>query len=263
MLPNQIIILGGGSSVNYLGAIEDGLFQFLQNKFSIGINFSYKFVNTTCNLGVDENLYEGTGDHAIHQSHNVIAALPLWIGKDCTGIKHPEPNSIFLKPSKTYDRELKNGVYRASLSGIFATSLAIKLLRQGQSNTEIYLLGYDYSPCMKDGKKFILSDGKPWTHWYQDTFQHRGTGKVSWYAQTGIDPDTQKRLAYAELEFKPFVNEKEVKIFNVGGTSIIPTFPHISYEEFFSRKFDTVDDQDNLRKELRETLLKIKRDNAI
>jgi hypothetical protein len=257
MLPNQIVILGGGASVRYLGAIDRGLFSFLKDKFVIGVNYSYKFVETTCNLGVDENLYNNETTHA------EITKLPLWIGKDHRDLKHKEDNSIFLRASKTYSRDLSTGCYRSSLSGIFALSLAIKLADLGQKDSEIYLLGYDYGPAKKDGQTLLDSQGKPITHWYQEDFRHRGTGKVSWYLQTGLDMETRKRLAYAELEFRPFAAESKVKIFNVCPTSMIPTFPKIDYEAFFSLKSTPVHNQDALRRELREVLSWIKQDKNI
>ena len=267
MLPSNIFLLGGGASVRYLGGIDKGLFQFLQDKFCIGLNYSYKFGDTTCTLGIDETMYE---DEAIHPE---LAKLPLVIWKSQKHIKHPEPNTIFLKPSKNYDRDLNEGVYRASLSGIFSLSLAIKLMDlvahtnpsiAGIEKTpEIYILGYDYGPYIKDGKAVLDSNGKPITHFYQDNFTHRGTGKISWYKQTGLDKETQQRKAYADLEFKPFVSEKEVKIYNVGGTSNIPHFEHISYDELFTKKLISVHSQEALRNELREVLTWIKSEKHI
>lgn len=262
MIPNDIFILGGGASVRYLGGIDMGLFKFLQDKFCIGINYSYKFVNTTCNLGVDETLY----NDSVH--HEEINQLPLWIGKDHKQLKHKELNTIFLKPSKRYDRDLKEGVYRASLSGIFALSLTIKILDETNYPTRIWLIGYDGGPLVQDGKVLLDSQNRPLTHWYQEEFEHRGTGKVSWYQQTGFDQSLGKRVPYFSLEYQPFVSETKVKIYNVGGTSKIPHFEHISYEELFTKKlipghYDAVNNQANLRTELREILWKIKKENNI
>jgi len=262
MLPNQIFILGGGASVRYLGAIDKGLFSFLQDKFVIGLNYSYKFVNTTCTLGIDENVYEGIGEGDPIVAEE-ISKLPLVIWKQNNTITHPKDNTIFLTPSKRYDRDLQGGVYRASLSGIFALSLAVKLMDLGQQNSEVYLLGYDYGPLKVDGKIMYDRFAKPFTHWYQDDFKHRGTGKISWFQQTGLDMETRFRLAYSNLEFRPFATEKKVKIYNVGGTSNIPHFEQISYETFFTKKLIAVNNQDNLRTELKEVLWKIKNEQKI
>ena len=246
MLPNQIIILGGGASVRYLGAIARGLFAFLQDKFTIGINYSHKWVNTTCNLGVDETMYANNQDHA------EIAKVPLWIGKEHWNLGHREPNSIFLKDSVEYDRTLTKGVYKCSLSGIFALSLAIHLLDYAEGNISIYLLGYDNGPATLYENGGIINDSKnrPLTHWYQEEFEHRGTGKINWYCQTLLDYESKKRITKAEEEYRVFKNESKVKIYNVGGTSMIPTFPHISYEQFFERQFTPVINQDELREKL-------------
>lgn len=257
MLPRQIIILGGGASVRYFGGIDKGLFSFLKDKFVIGVNYSHKFVETTCNLGVDENLYND--DHA----HEEIARLPLWIGKEHRDLTRREPNSIFFKPAKVYNRDLDGGIYKSTLSGIFALSLAIKLANLGQESPEIYLLGYDYGPLKHDGKIVRGKDKKPLTHWYQESFTHRGTRKISWYQQSGVDKETKLRLAYAELEFKPFAAEKKVKIFNVCPSSMIPVFPKIGYEEFFTSALTTVHNQEAVRNELREVLSWIKTEKHI
>ena len=259
MLPNQIILLGGGASIRYLGAIDKGLFKFLQDKFTIGINYSHKWCPSTCSIGVDEMMYNDPKDHG------EIAKLPLWIGKETNALAKRESNSIFFKPSNDYDRELKTGIYRSTLSGIFALSLAIKLLDLGQENPELYLLGYDYGPVISPlGEILIGKNNLPITHRYQEDFQHRGTGKINWYTQTSIDYKlTRLRKPYAELEFRPFASEKKVKIFNVGGTSKIPTFPKMEYDAFFSLKLTEVHNQDTLRNELREVLLWIKQENQI
>jgi hypothetical protein len=248
----DIFLLAGGASARYLNAIDNGLFLFLQDKCCIGINCSYKFVNTTCSSGIDETLYNDK------EKHDEIKQLPLWIGKDHRYIRVKESNSIFLKPSKKYDRDLKEGVYKASLSGIFALSLAIKLLDEGT----VYLLGYDYGSIVIDGKELTDSKGRPLTHWHQEDFEQRGTGKNSWYKQTRLDETTKVRRPYAEIEFEPFASESKVKIYNVGGLSHIPYFEHIMYEDLFKRKFETVN-QDEARKEIREKLLWIKQNYNI
>lgn len=259
MLPNQLIILGGGASVRYLGAIDGGLFAFLSNKFCIGINYSHKWVNTTCNLGVDETLYARNGDH------EEIAKLPLWIGKEHWNLGYREANSIFLKDTVEYDRTLTKGVYKCSLSGIFALSLAINLLDYAEGNTEIYLLGYDNGPAIHCENGEIVTDSKnrPLTHWYQDEFEHRGTGKINWYCQTTLDYESKKRITKAEEEYRVFKNESKVKIYNVGGTSVIPTFPHISYEQFFTKKLTNVHNQDELRGSLWSILTTIRQIQSI
>ena len=254
MIPNQIILLGGGASCRYLGAIDRGLFSFLQDKFCIGINYSYKWVNTTCNLGVDETLYARNGDH------EEIAKLPLWIGKEHWNLGKRELNSIFLKESLEYNRDLIQGVYKPTLSGIFALSLAIKLLDYAEGLTEIYLLGYDNGPAKDENYNFINdSKGRPITHWYQNEFEHRGTGKIAWYTATTLDYESRKRITKAEEEYRVFKNESKVKIYNVGGTSMIPIFPQISYHEFFKNaSYTKIPNQDELREKLWSIITTIK-----
>ena len=72
-----------------------------------------------------------------------------------------------------YSRDIRHGVYKSSLVGLFALTLGIFFLDEG----EIYLLGYDYGAQGKDGKK------RNRTHFYQEDTKHahRGIGKVNYY----------------------------------------------------------------------------------
>jgi hypothetical protein len=258
-LPSQIVLLGGGFSIRE--GIEKGLFDFLQDKFCIGINYSFNFVDTTAQLGVDEVFY--------NTEYDKLKSIELFIGKEHPGLYHRALSHIFLKPSKEYDRDLKIGVYKQTLSGIFALSLAIKLLDYSDSTTErvqkkIFICGFDYGPAKdKDGKILVDSSGKPLTHFYQDKLQHRGTGKINWYTATTLDTETRKRITHAEKEFSPYAKESKVKIYNVGLDSMIPTFEKISYDQFFSHTFDKVYNQAALRTELKEVLWAIKKENKI
>lgn len=269
MLPNHLIILGGGFSVRE--GIEKGLFNFLQDKFTIGINFSYKFLPTTLTLGVDDETYNGllrTPEikHPVFNANlkRELTDQPLLVWRDNKDIKQPTSNTILFKESNTYTRDLTGGIYKASLSGLFALSLAIKLIDRGIESPIIYLCGYDYGPIIKDGKMAVDSKGRAITHFYQNDFAHRGIGKINWYCQTAIDYNgDQKRKAYAEIEFAPYKDEKTVNIINVGGSSMIPHFPQISYDEFFTHKLTPVRNQDELRQELKEELWKIKKEKNI
>ena len=112
---------------------EKGLFQKIENKFVIGINFAFKFFNPTFTCFADPISFYKT-------YYNEIKDLPLIVGRTTPdiGVK-PHPNTIFLKPSNIYNRTLSNGLYHPFLSGLVALSLAIYLLDVGK----IYLLGFD------------------------------------------------------------------------------------------------------------------------
>jgi hypothetical protein len=152
---NECIILGGGLSVNE--GQEKGLFQKIENKFVIGINFAFKFFNPTFTCFVDPISFYKT-------YYNEIKDLPLIVGRTVPdiGVK-PHPNTIFLKPSTIYNRNLSNGLYHPFLSGLIALSLAIYLLDIGKiylcydKKTQVFTNeGWKY---FKDlvGKELILT----------------------------------------------------------------------------------------------------------
>jgi len=206
--PSQLIIIGGGYSIKE--AISKGLWDKLEGQFVIGTNYSFNYHISTIQCYLDNKFYQ-------EQCEN-LKKLPLIITKPHQ--KNKLDNQIMLKINSKGTRDLKNGVYKGSLTGIFALSLGIHLLDVG----EIFLLGYDFGSSevltMKDGKT-----KKPITHFYQDEIKHRGVGKVNYYNAKGR----------AERDFAPFTNEKKVKIYNVSSQSKITVFPKISYDEFFKR----------------------------
>ena len=219
--PSQLVIIGGGSSISE--GISKGLWNKLKDKFVIGINSScYHFKNPTFQVWLDKKFYEA------HKE--IFDKLPLVITK-------PKPklpsNVIQLKTTNNYYRDIRKGVWKGSLSGIYALSLAIYLLDEG----EIFLLGYDFCGMGKDKK------GRAKTHYYED-IEHKGRGKINYYGTSGR----------ADRDFKPFANERKVKIYNVSLQSQINTFPKISYDQFFKMLDDKIFNQEELRKHIKEKL---------
>lgn len=259
---NTLFLLGGGASVRYCNGIRQGLLHFLEDKFCFGLNFAYKFMNPTCTVGIDAAMYEA-GNRYSDELHDEIGRLPLVIWNDSKDVKRHQDNTIFLKCNKKYDRDLTDGVYGNMGCGIFALSLGIYLLKD-LPNPRIYMLGFDYG-SMKDeqGKPLVDYEGKQITHWYQKNYRHRGTGLVSWYNQTKIDPTTKQRKPCWYREYQPLRHEKHVKIYNVSPVSNIEFFEKISYEEMFSHQFDTVMEQSKLRDELKIKLLNLKNERNI
>jgi hypothetical protein len=242
-LPNKLILLGGGASV--IEGINKGLFSWLPNTFSVGLNYSYKYINTTVNMAADEAFY--------NTNRKDVDKFPLYIGKSHVDIHNPGKNAYFLPPCKNYYRGCEPGIYSSTLIGLFATSLFINLMEEGT----IYLLGYDYG-CLKDneGKNIIEPvSQKPYTHWYQDKFQHRGSGKLNWFTATLTEPrDPTKRISNAEKEWRVYKDETKVKIINVCLNSAIPTFPKISYDQFLEETKNESYNQDEIRAEVRKRL---------
>ncbi len=219
--PTQLFIIGGGSSISE--GLKQNLWKRLGGKFVIGINYSYHhFKNPTFQVWLDKKCYE--------LNKEAYDKLPLLITK-------PKPNlpsnTIQLKTNTGYHRDVRKGVYKGSLSGIYTLSLAIYLLDVG----EIFLLGYDFCGMGKDKK------GRSKTHYYED-IEHRGRGKINYYG-------TQGR---ANKDFDVYKKEKQVKIYNVSLQSKINAFPKISYDQFFKMLDNKTFDQMELRKFIKEKL---------
>lgn len=221
--PNQLIIIGGGSSLRE--GISKSLWDKLKGRFTIGLNYSYKYYESTFQCYVDRQFY-------IEQKEELVK-LPLIIGN-----RHQIPGGVLSNTTtfssvNEYRRDVRSGCYRANLVGIYALSLGIYLLDKG----EIFLLGYDFKAVGEDEKT-----KKPLTHFYQKELQHRGIGKVSYYNSRS-----------GEEDFAPFKEEKKIKIWNVSLVSKIPIeiFEKISYDGFFDKLNKERFNQDKLRKEIK------------
>jgi len=158
-MPKELILIGGGSSLSE--GIKMGLWDKLSNKFVISCNYAYNdFPTATLSTYVDQDYYKAESKKELFQK------LPLIIGK-----RHSMkilPNTIMLNAGATYNRNLKNGVFKSSLCGLFSLSLGIYLLDVGT----IYLLGFDFGNIRNEkdsNKKFK-------THYYQEDEkrEHRG-----------------------------------------------------------------------------------------
>jgi len=243
--PNQLILVGGGSTIKE--GIEKGLWDKLKDRYTIALNYSYKHLNSTFLTYVDAKFYEG------RETHAEVANLPLIVGKRHMADRGIHPNTILLPSMPFWNRELNPGIYSAILCGIWALSLGIYLLDEG----EIFLLGYDFGEVRTEKQEEQLGhigeiirisqkdkEGQPLTHYYQGEVKHNGVGRVNWY--NGKDR--------AERAFSPFKNEVKCKIYNVSLISKIKTFPKISYDDFLGRLDNVIVNQDELRTEIRNKL---------
>jgi hypothetical protein len=257
-LRRQAIILGGGTSV--LEGIKKGLFEQFKNRFTVGLNYSHHFVNTTFLMYVDETFANGQKYY--------LERLPLVVGMEHAGVS-VQPNTIELSATTDYKRDCGKGVYRASLVGLFALSFMIHVLDEG----EIFLLGFDYGAKKGKGLHGRAYDkhGHALTHWYQQgdirsiytgqnqEIRHRGIGKINWYEATHKDEKSQERITRAEHEFQVYASERKVSIYNVSPESVIPTFPKVSYEQFFGMLDDSHYDQTELRTEVAKKAAALKK----
>ncbi len=241
--PNQLVLIGGGTSVKE--GISKGLWNKLNNRFTIGCNYSFNWFISTFQTYVDGNEQKDF----YYKERNNMKDLPLIIGNK---LKIPLlPNTIGISGATTYHRDLLHGVYKVSLSGIYALSLAIWLLDIG----EIFILGMDYGELRKkDFEKFATSPqelgeltvkdekGRAMTHWYQGKLEHRGIGQVSHFNSKGrVDKD-----------YSIYEKEEKIKIYNVSLVSKIKQFEKISYDEFFKKLDNNKYDQTELRQWIRK-----------
>ena len=242
MLPKQLIIIGGGVSIRE--GLEKGLKDLIPKTFSCGLNYAYKYFDTTLTCGIDEKFF--------NENYKDIAKMPLFLGKSNVSVNIAGGKNCYLfKHSMKYDRELFGGIYSSTLAGLFALSTFIKLMDVGT----IFLLGADYG-VIKDseGKPLVDKLGRPLTHFYQEETghpDHRGIGRINWYTSSLVDPkDKNKRISNAEKEYRVYANETKVKIYNVSPQSAIPTFEKITYDEFFKKIEPITQTQEELRKEV-------------
>lgn len=211
----QIILIGSGVSIKE--GIYNGLWERIKDSFTLGINHSYKYFESTALICLNYvDFYD--------VNRQELKELPLII--TCTR-PHPsewEDNTILVK-NRSY-----------ALSGIMALDIATKILGE---KDEIYLLGYDYGAItnIKD------SQARDMTHFYQGNIEHRGIGVNGYYAGQG----------HAYRDFDCFMASRS-KIYNVSEGSNIPCFPLISYTEFFEKLNNTTYQQDILRDNLKEKL---------
>ena len=131
MQNKQLIIIGGGASIKE--GIRKELWNKLNNKLTLGLNYSYKYFVATAQIYTDRQFYVDENKNKNFQN------LPLIIGDCYPYMKNISKDTYMIPSTGEYDKSLKTGCYKSSLCGLYALSLAIFLQPK-----EIYLLGYDY-----------------------------------------------------------------------------------------------------------------------
>jgi predicted Zn-ribbon and HTH transcriptional regulator len=290
MNSKPLLICGSGNSVSE--GIEMGLFDIIPNHYSIGLNYWYKFgCDTTFTSFVDhqfyrDNLNEVKNLPLIIGKHDVLLnncrmkdgfkcdivqdntiLLPksgIYEGKDswkinkrvCVNCEHEfvSSNSFISKVEhcpKCKDSKIRRtGFYSSHLVGCFALTIGIAL-----GFKEIYLLGYD---CVEIENK---------THFYQDLVSHekKNIDRDSFYRGVGTRFNKQGEKLYNtstythntvnERWFKPYKEEKDVKIYNVSPKSKLDVFDKIGYEEMLENIKGKEINQQDARKEIRTFIL--------
>ena len=139
--PSQLVILGGGASIR--NGLSRGLWEKIENKFVMGINYSFfHFPDPTIQMYCDRLFYT--------KQIKQLEKLGLVIGKKHGKGMKLAPNTIVFPSTSKYTRNLEAGIYKASLTGMFSLSLGIYLLdRIGEKESQIFLLGFDYGELRK------------------------------------------------------------------------------------------------------------------
>jgi hypothetical protein len=235
-LIDTITIIGGGFSLQK--GINLGLYDRIKDKCTFALNYEYKYFDGTIICFTDTKFYNNNKEQ--------LKNKPLIVGIDQNCGLAPYPNTYILK---TDPLKIEPGKYAPSLTGYTAISLAIWLLNKIGN---IYLLGYDWTKRTDTDKMQGIKadphtyntplDKRTKTHCHTDTI-HRGVGFTSYYETN--DPN---------IKFEPFLNEKEIHIYNVSPSSNITCFPKINYLEFFKQ----INDSSNYNQEELQTYIKTK-----
>jgi len=259
-----IIICGSGNSVPFIDeqyretscGLPVKLKHIIENNYCIGLNYWFQFgCETTFNLSGDWQFYD--------DNREALKKLPMILASEDTSLKNKNEsrihdNTILLPNAKGKyhgTNAWEKGFYTKQLIGIYGLNLAIAL-----GFKEIYLLGYD---C-------IEIEGK--THFYQgvadlskvtplflngkkkcDREHFRGIGKTP---KGTYKTSTYNNVKHLNKFYNSFEVEcKKIKIYNVSISSVINTFPKISYGAFFQQIEDNQIDQVKAREEIKEFIL--------
>jgi len=224
MMPKQCIIVGGGKSILKGG---NSIWKELENRFTIGINYAYKYFEPTILTYVDVQFQNDNKEYI--DSHGLTIAR-----KESGFTKY---SNTFLFPStKVYKagEPLSKGVYKYWLCGIWALHLAINILKEG----EIFLLGYDLKTEIdyRDGKEVL-----------DNNFHGINIEKQRYNYSNNIWKDNKN--------FKVFETATGIKIYNVNPESNLDVFDKIYYSKFYQKLDNEVINQFALREEIKRKLI--------
>lgn len=224
---NSVIIFGGGPSISE--GLKLNIIEKIKNQCTLVCNLAYKTFRGTALCFVDAI---NNAKCFYSTEYGMIKHCPIAFGCNRNvDIKQSLENVIWLNHSDTYlgYNNFKKGVYSAVLTGYMAISTAIWLL---EGCGEIFLCGFDWTRRSEEEKQKgfkqnphaenIPINKRTKTHFYLDL--HRGLGFTQYYEETNPNET-----------FAPFLQEKNIKIYNVSPNSNIECFEKINYQTFFSK----------------------------
>lgn len=248
----QIIIVGGGSSIN--GIPKDELNSRLKNRLVIACNVQYRFRPHTFSCWIDkQGLYEQELKHWYQEFTSERLWVCRWLDECFTGYQTnlsynnipPYPaNHHPLKIINEFDPTLKKGVY-ASNCGMFALTLASYLL---DGEGEIFLLGFD-NRIDPDQMAYHCLDERDINYNYRGLdFCRKNRLPKQYY-----DENHPKHYQ----PYQPYLTLEELKIYNVNPNSWIKPFEKIDYRSFFESLNPTVFSDQQLQVYVKNRLAKI------
>jgi hypothetical protein len=217
----RVIIIGGGASVKE--GIDKGLWSYIKGEQIWSLNFAWLAMPylPSRELWVDIKFFRDNIERLEELSKKGVVLIAK-THRDYLTIPQIKQYNTSRESNNYFGKEAlaKNIIFygRQGLVGTFALSLAI-----GEGFKNIFLVGFDYgTPDINE--KF--------THFYQDKIKElsinsSGVGRPLIYRNPN---NTVKRDVE---DYKIYLREKDVNIYNVSLLSNIPYFQKISYEEFF------------------------------
>ncbi len=215
----KVILVGGGYSVKE--GVSLGLWEKIKGQEIWSLNYAFMTMPFLPNkeIWVDYPFFENNIQVLQKLSEQGVKMIAS------SNNKYKFISAIKLYTStreKYFGKEAvsRNEIYygRMGLVGLFALSLAI-----AEGFEEIYLLGYDFGS--------IKGKGDLNTHYYQDILNIYSTGVRN--PEVYRMPDNAVRIEVED--FKVYLQDKDVTIWNVSLNSNIPYFPKLSWEEFFKK----------------------------
>jgi len=218
----QVILVGAGYSIKE--GIEKDLWNKIKDKTIWSCNYAFMSMPylPTREIWVDRSFFK----------NNMIELIKLrdqnveMVGKFTSSIIKLPGTKYYRGTRGQLDYIGKLGIEKDKIycgsqgfSGTFALHLAIC-----EGFNEIFLLGYDYG---------VPSNPNPTTktHFYQDKLNviSTGIGKPIVYL------DEKNKVKPAVEDYRVFLQEKDIKIWNVSIESNINCFDKITYERFFEK----------------------------
>jgi len=219
---NRVVLVGGGFSIEE--GIEKGLWDKISKEKVWSCNYAFMTMPflPEKEIWVDIQFYRHNTEElqALHEKGVKLHTKkhPTYAGVQ----EYLQLHESTREHQHYYGQEAleKNMLYygQMGLSGMFALSLAIAL-----KTPEIYLLGYDFgTPSLKDVN----------THYYQKDLKHVfSTGMM----HPDVYRDPNNEIKSFLNDFKVYLRETDIKIWNVSPNSNIPFFEKINYDQFFER----------------------------